>query len=105
MAYVLAAIWTPFSIFIGILSIFAVIPYVGICANPIGLFMLLFWGVVNVLAAKSVNNFGCGQAIGSFLLPTIILLCCLTAPILISAMRLLGPPVGDTFSTIQKSLP
>jgi hypothetical protein len=62
--------------------------------------------VLNVTAVKGVNHFGWGQALGSFFLPTLIVMCCAVVPIgVIAMMRLLGPQIGNTFSTISSSLP
>jgi hypothetical protein len=106
LAYPMAAISVPFTLLSSVLSPLSSIPYLGICTGLIVLFLGIYALVLQVTAVKGVNHFGWGQATGSFFLPTLILLCCALLPIgVIAAMRLLGPQIGNTFSTINSSLP
>jgi hypothetical protein len=106
LTYPMAAISVPFTLLSSVLTSFSSIPYLGICAGLISLGLGIYVLVLQVTAVKGVNHFGWGQAIGSYFLPTVILLCCALVPIgVIAAMRLLGPQIGNTFSTINNSLP
>ena len=106
LAYTMAAISVPFTLVSSVLTPFSSIPYLGICTGLLALFLGIYAIVLEVTAVKGVNRFGWGQALGSFFLPTVILLCCALVPIIvIASMRLLGPQIGNTFSTISNSLP
>jgi hypothetical protein len=106
LAYPMAAISVPFTLVSSVLTPFSSIPYLGICTGLLGLFLGIYALVLQVTAVKGVNHLDWGQAIGSFFLPTLILLCCALLPIgVIAVMRLLGPQIGNTFSTINNSLP
>jgi len=106
LAYPMAAISVPFTLVSSVLTPFSSIPYLGICAGLLSLFLAIYAIVLQITAVKGVNRFGWGQAIGSFFLPTVILLCCALLPIgVIAAMRLMGPQIGNTFSSISSSLP
>jgi len=104
LAYTMAAISLPVTLVSSILTPFSSIPYINICTGLLSLVILVYSIVLELMAIKGVNKFGWGQAAGSLFLPVIVLVCCLTIPI-IGAMRLLGPAIGNTFSTIQNSLP
>jgi hypothetical protein len=106
LAYPMAAISVPFTLVSSVLTPFSSIPYLGVCTGLIALFLGIYALVLQVTAVKGVNRLSWGQAIGSYFLPTVILLCCAVLPIgVIAAMRLLGPEIGNTFSTINSSLP
>jgi len=104
LAYTMAAVSVPLSLVSAVLTPFSSIPVVNICTGLVSLLFAVYAIVLELMAIKGVNKFGWGQAAGSLFLPGIVLVCCLTIPI-IGVMRLLGPAIGDTFSTIQNSLP
>ena len=105
MSYALAAIATPYALVSAVFVLLGAIPFVGLCFRIVlglaGLYIL----VLQIMAVKGVNQFGWGQAVGSLLLPGLVLACCLVVPSAIAAMRLLGPQIGNTFSTLNNSLP
>jgi Yip1-like protein len=106
MAYPMAAISVPFTLLTSVLTPLSTITYVGICTGLLSLVIAVYAIVLEVTAVKGVNHFGWGQALGSFFLPTLIVICCAVVPIgVIAMMRLLGPQIGNTFSTISSSLP
>jgi len=78
LAYTFAAIYTPFALVSGVLTLLGAIPYVGYCFAFISLLALIYVIVLQVMAVKGVNQFGWGQAAGSFFLPVIVLCCCLS---------------------------
>ena len=103
LAYVFAAILAPFYLINIVFTLLSAIPFVGLCFGILSLAVGLYALVLNIMAVKGVNQFGWGQAAGSLFLPGLVLACCLIAPIAI--MRALGPAVGNTFSSINNSLP
>ena len=106
LAYALAAISAPTTLISSVLSIFSAIPFLALCLWPFSILIFVYVAVLSVMAVKGVNKFGWGQAIGSYVLPTVVFFgLCLIPIIVIAVMRLLGPRIGDTFSTIQNSLP
>jgi len=106
LAYPMAAISVPFTLLSSVLTPLSSIPYLGICTGLISLALGIYALVLQVTAVKGVNHFDWGKALGSFFLPTAILLCCVFVPIgAIAMMRLLGPEIGNTFSAINSSLP
>lgn len=78
LAYAFAAIVTPFAIVSGVLTLFAAIPFVGLCFNAILAIAGIYVVVLNIMAVKGVNQFGWGEAIGSVFIPGLVigLLCC-----------------------------
>jgi len=106
LAYVRGAIAAPVTLISSVLSIFSAIPILGFCLWPVSILLLLYSAALNIMAVKGINKFGWGQAIASYLLPTVVLFgLCLLPIIVIAVMRILGPQVGNTFSSINSSLP
>lgn len=104
LAYAFAAITTPFSLISGVLALLSVIPWVGACFGIVGLLAALYVVVLEVMAVKGVNQFGWGQAIGSFVLPLLVLCCCLSVGVF-AIIQALGPAISDTFETILTPMP
>jgi len=103
LIYVLAAISAPLTLISGALGAFSVVPFLGYCLSAINIVLIVYVIVLNIMAVKAVNNFGWGEAIGTVLLPALVFGCiCGCATIFI--LMLLGPVVGDVFSTINSSL-
>jgi uncharacterized protein YggT (Ycf19 family) len=103
LAYAIAAIGAPFSMISGVISLFSAIPYVGYCFTALLFIAVLYVIVLNVMAVKGVNQFGWGQAIGTVLIPAVVigLVCgCLAA---ITAIAL-GSAIGNVFNSINQSL-
>lgn len=103
LAYALAAILAPFSIVAGVLSLLSAIPLVGLCFSAILAIAGIYIFVLQVMAVKGVNQFGWGAAIGSLLIPGLVIgfLC---ACIIIGSLMALGPVIGNVFSSINQSL-
>ena len=103
MIYAFAAFTAPITIVSGVLSAFSLIPFIGLCFSIISIGIGLYAIFLMITAVKGVNKFGWGEAAGSVLLPGLVLIfvCgCLT----IGILMLLGPVIGDVFSTINQSL-
>jgi len=104
MAYAIGAIYAPYYLASAVLVLFAGIPYVGLCFGFLSLIFLLYVLFLEVAAVKGVNQFGWGQAAGSVFIPLVVLFCCVFVGVF-GLVRILGPAVGDTFSSINNSLP
>jgi hypothetical protein len=78
LAYAFAAILTPFAVISGVVTLFTAIPFVGLCFSAILAIAGIYVAVLNVMAAKAVNQFGWGQAVGSVFIPGLALglVCC-----------------------------
>ena len=101
LAYATAAIVAPFSLVSGVLTLLSAIPYAGFCFGFLGLFAVLYVIALEVMAVKGVNQFGWGQALGSYFLPGIVLCCCLAAAVfgILSAIGANMPNIFNSFPT------
>jgi hypothetical protein len=81
LAYALAAIITPFYLIGAVFSLLSAIPFVVYCVGILGLALLVYVLVLEVIAVKGVNQFGWGPAIGSLLLPVFAVVCCLSVAV------------------------
>ena len=97
LAYTFAAIYTPFALVSGVLSLLGAIPYIGYCFSFISLLALLYMVVLQVMAVKVVNQFGWGQAAGSYFLPVLVLFCCLGVAA-IGIGTAVAKAIGTTFN-------
>ena len=103
LAYAFASILAPFAIVSGVLSLFAAIPFVGLCFNVILALAGIYALVLNIMAAKGVNRFGWGEAAGSVLIPGLVIglvCCCLIGGISMVA----GAAFKDIFQQIQSGV-
>jgi Yip1-like protein len=73
LAYTMASIVAPFSIVAGVLSLFGAIPYVGLCFSVILSLAGIYIFVLEAMAVKAVNRIGWGAAIGSLLIPGLVI--------------------------------
>jgi hypothetical protein len=73
LAYTLAAIAAPFSIISGVMTLFSAIPYVGYCFSALSLLAGLYVIVLQVMAIKGVNQISWGAAIGTWLIPGLVI--------------------------------
>ena len=103
LAYTMAAISVPISLITSILSPFGTLNVVGYCVNGISVLVGFYALFLQLTAVKAVNKFGWGQAVGSYFLP-LILLVCICGCLVFAMLSALGPAVGDVFSQINQSL-
>jgi len=103
LAYALAAILAPFSIVAGVMSLLSAIPFIGLCFSLILAIAGIYILVLELMAIKGVNQFGWGAAIGSLFIPGLVIGFLCACLIGVSVM-LLGPAIGNAFSTINQSL-
>lgn len=103
LAYASAAISVPFTLVTALLTLFSAIPYVGICTGVLSFALSLYILYLQILAVKAVNRFGWGPAIGSVLIPGLVILF-VCGCLVIGGLTLLGPTIGNVFSGINQSL-
>lgn len=103
LAYVFAAITVPVTLVSSVLTLFAAIPYVGLCFGFLGLALGIYVVVLELMALKGVNQFGWGQAAGALFLPGIVLFCCLAA-VTFGFISLLAPAISETYSQLDQIL-
>ncbi|MCK5319696.1 MAG: hypothetical protein KAJ55_17420 [Anaerolineales bacterium] len=92
LAYAFAAYYAPLSI---VTSLLSPIPFLNCLAFPLGLYGI----VLNVIANKAVNQLSWGKAIASSVV-IIFGILALVAVCVIVILALLGPAIGNVFSTI-----
>lgn len=101
LAYALAAISVPVSLVSMFLTPLSAIPYLGICIGLLGFGVGLYALFLQITAVKAVNGFGWGSAIGSVLLPGVVIgLVC--ACIVIAGLAILGPKIAEIFGGINQ---
>ena len=103
LAYAMAAIAAPVSIVSGVLGLLGAIPYIGFCFGLIILLIGIYVLVLEVMAIKGVNQISWGAAIGTLFIPSLVIFifcCCLVGGVFL----MLGPVIGNVFSTINQSL-
>jgi Yip1-like protein len=103
LAYVFGAISAPVTLISSVLSVFNAIPFLGLCLWPVSILLFLYVVVLQVMAVKGVNRFGWGEAAGSVLIPFVVLVCILGVCV-IGALMVMGPTIGNVFSSINQSL-
>ncbi|NUQ85713.1 MAG: YIP1 family protein [Anaerolineales bacterium] len=75
LAYVMAAISVPVSLVTSLLTPFSAIGVIGYCFSAITLIIGLYSMYLQLLAVKTVNKFGWGEAAGTYFLPLILIAC------------------------------
>jgi hypothetical protein len=103
LIYAFAAFTAPISIVSSVISLFSLIPFIGLCFSIISIGVGIYALVLMIMAVKGVNKFGWGEAAGSVLIPGLVVVF-LCACVTIGVLMLLGPVIGDVFSTINQSL-
>lgn len=73
LAYAMAAIIAPYTIISGIATLFSAVPYVGWCITTIFALAGLYVLVLEIMAVKGVNQISWGAAIGSVLIPGLVI--------------------------------
>jgi hypothetical protein len=103
LLYAFAAITMPFTLVSGVFMLLGAIPYIGFCLGIISFGLGIYAFVLQVMAVKGVNRFGWGPAIGSVIIPGLVvfIFCCC---VVFGLSMLLGPVIGDVFNQINQSL-
>jgi hypothetical protein len=103
LAYGLAAITVPVTLVTMFLTPLSAVPYLGICTGLLSAGIGLYALFLQITAVKAVNGFGWGPAIGSVLLPgvVIVLVCgCIVGV----GVALLGPRIAEIFRQVNQGL-
>lgn len=103
LAYAFSAITVPTSVVAAVFALIGMIPIIGILTGLASFALSIYVIVLEVLAVKAVNGLDTGKAVGSVLLPGLViflLICCCV----VAGLALLGPMIGDVFSQIQQGL-
>jgi hypothetical protein len=103
MVYTAATIAAPLNLVSAVLTLLTAIPFIGILFGLVSMVVGIYGLFLYISAVKGVNQFGWGPAAGSVLLPGLVFVC-LCACLVGGAFALIGPAVGDVFSTINQSL-
>jgi Flp pilus assembly pilin Flp len=99
LAYAFAAVTVPFSLISAVLSLLGAIPYVGFCFGLIGFAAGIYALVLQLMAVKGVNQFGWGEALGSYFIPGIVIGCCIALGF-VALFSFLAPAISETFYQI-----
>lgn len=103
LAYVTAAISVPFTLVSSLLTPFVTLGPVGYCFSAVSLLLGLYAMYLQLLAVKSVNRFGWGEAAGAYFLP-ILAFGCFCACVAFGLTSLLAPVISETFDQISPNL-
>lgn len=103
LAYTFGAILAPYMLISSVLTLLSAIPFVGLCFSAIAAIAGIYILVLEIMAVKGVNQFGWGAAAGSLLIPVFVIVF-LCACIVGVTLALLGPVIGNVFSTINQSV-
>lgn len=103
LIYSLAAVAAPISIVSGAFSLLSGIPLIGACVGIFSFGLSIYAMVLNIMAVKAVNRFGWGQAVGSVLIPGLVIGIFCGCIVFISLL-LLGPAIGNIFEQINQGL-
>ena len=97
LVYAYGAYTAPLSLVSGLVSS---IPFVNLC---LGIPLLIYGIVLNVISVNAVNRFGWGRSIvAALIIPIVIMLIVPCA--VIAVLALMGPAIGDVFSQIVNEL-
>jgi hypothetical protein len=99
-AYAMASISVPLSLLTMILSPLTAVPYLGICTGLLTFAAGIYALVLEIMAVKGVNRFGWGQAIGSVLLPGLVIFI-VCACILAIGAAVLIPILQNSFQNLN----
>lgn len=97
LAYVTAAISVPVTLVSSLFTPFSTLGVVGYCFSGVSLILGFYAMYLQLLAVKSVNKFGWGEAAGSYFLP-IFLIACLCVCVVFGLTSLFAPAISDTFN-------
>lgn len=103
LAYVFGAIQAPAMLISSVFVILGMIPFVGMCFSIFSIGISIYMLVLQVLAVQAVNDLDTGKAVGSVLLPGLVIFlfvcCCLVLGLVVA-----GPAVGNVFNDLNQGL-
>jgi len=102
LTYTFGAIAAPFYLVSTVFVLLGAIPFVGGCFRIIAGLLGIYILVLYIIATKGVNQFGWGQAIGSVLIPIVVvfLVCCCLGAI---ASMAAGAGLKGLFQQLQQN--
>ncbi|HTP01031.1 MAG TPA: YIP1 family protein [Anaerolineales bacterium] len=103
LVFTISTITVPFSLIGAVLTLLAAIPFVGICFAMISILIGIYAVVLEVIALMGVEQIGVGGALVSTLVLPVLVCVCISCAVIASLM-VLGPVIGNTFSSINSSL-
>jgi hypothetical protein len=103
LAYAFSAITVPYSVIAAILTLVGIIPIIGILTGLISFGLAIYVLVLEVLAVKAVNRLDTGRAVGSVLLPILVIFLVVCCCALLVGLAM-GSAVGGVFDSINQSL-
>jgi hypothetical protein len=103
LAYPIAAISVPVTLVTMFLTPLSAVPYLGICTGLLSFGIGLYAIFLQITAVKAVNGFGWGPAIGSVLLPGLVIVLVCGCIVGVGA-ALLGPRIAEIFRGINQGL-
>lgn len=103
LAYVTAAISVPFTLVSSLITPFVTLGPVGYCFSAVSLLLGLYGMYLQLLAVKSVNRFGWGEAAGAYFLPLLFFIC-FCACVTFGLISILAPAISETFNQITPNL-
>lgn len=103
LAYVTAAISVPFTLVSSLITPFVTLGPVGYCFSAVSLLLGLYAMYLQLLAVKSVNRFGWGEAAGAYFLP-LLLIVCLCACVTFGLVSIFVPAISETLNQITPNL-
>ncbi len=107
LLFVFAAMFAPLALVSTFVVLLEAIPFVGgivsLCFVPVSFLLLLYIIAIEVIATSAVHAIGMGSAAVSVIVfPIVVGLCAACA--VIASLMVLGPTIGNVFSTINSSL-
>ena len=100
LAYAVASYFVPITLVSMFLTPLSSVPYLGICTGLLSLGVGLYAIFLEITAVKAVNGFGWGQAIGSVLVPLVVIgLVC--GCIMTIGLMVLGPAIRNVFGQLN----
>lgn len=103
LAYAFAAIDSPYYLLLAVVGLFGIVRLLGICVAVISLAAVVYVIVLQVMAVKGVNQFGLGEAVGSYFVPGVaaaLIGCC--AALIVGTLSGIG--LRDLINQVQPSL-
>jgi len=103
LVYAVASISVPISLASMFLVPFNAVPYLNICTGLVSVGLAFYSLFLEITAVKAVNRFGWGQAVGSVLIPVLVIgvVVCICV---FGVMMIMGPLIGNVFNQINQSL-
>jgi hypothetical protein len=102
LAYAVGAVNAPIGLISMVLAPLGALPIIGVCTGFVQLGIVVYSFILEVLAIRAVHGLGWIKALASiFIIPGVLILC---SCLVIGALMLSGPAIGDIFSGINSSL-